>query len=355
MMLKPLSPKTLEKRYKETNITMDLLEQLQTYFLCFSNLYGVISGKEAFQIYSFYEPEGVKKVKFRRFVEVAARDTKPYVIVDIAELYDEKPGSDYLIINKKLISEGYYKWYMVYQVVNARQNKPFYMPEKKVLLKWEKDQFWLSDAAIRYRQFIENLRSSGTVINKYTDKEKKLLDINGDSASGKKLDELLLINDFEQFDIKHIKNEKVKDKRLEQASIPVSEKILNETELEIRAGSVIPESDGLRVIMDKLIYEYGVVFTEQTIRTFTDLFVSLNNTSCMWLSRGHSPEEIRKEQGTGGHPQISFGPNIRELISKGEFDIDDIRKAFAVHGIDIDESDFYINSGRKPIDLQSMG
>ncbi len=341
MMLKPLSPKTLEKRYKETNITMDLLERLQTYFLCFSNLYGVISGKEAFQIYSFYEPEGVKKVKFRRFAEVAARDTKPYVIVDIAELYDEKPGSDYLIINKKLISEGYYKWYMVYQVVSARHNGPFYMPEKKMLLKWENDQFWLSYAAIRYRQFIENLRSSGTVINKYTDKEKKLFDINGDSASGKKLDELLLINDYEQFEINYTKNKNVRAKRLEQASVPVSEKNLNKTELEIRAGSVIPESDGWGVILNELVNEYGAVFTEETMRTFTELFTFLNNTSCKWCNRGHSPEEIRKEQGTGGHPQISFGPNIRELISKGEFDIEDIRKAFAVHGIDIDESNLY--------------
>lgn len=46
-MLKPLSQKTLEKKYAELGISQSKIDLLRKYFLCFSNLYGVIPIRDA--------------------------------------------------------------------------------------------------------------------------------------------------------------------------------------------------------------------------------------------------------------------------------------------------------------------
>lgn len=338
---KPLSSKTLEKKYRETNISAELLESLQKYFLCFSNLYGILSLKEAFDIYSYYEPEGVKKVKFRRFAEVVARDIKPYVIIDVAELYDEKPGSDYLLINRKLITEGYYKWLMVYKVVDSRQGKPFYRPEKKEFLKWQKDRFWEGEDAIRFRQFIENLRTSGIRKHRYSDKEEKLTDIEGKPASGKKLSQLIVMAGHEQFEIDYCKKETAKRKPLEKYSIPVSEKILKNAEISVRAGTITANTMAYEYTLDMLIYDYGVELTQKQLQKFMELYMQFNNRSNSWQNSGYSPEELRKELGPRGSVEITFGSNIRKMINDGEYDVENLKRTLIEQGIKIDDKDLY--------------
>lgn len=53
--MKHLSPKTLEKKYAELGLSQDKIDLLHDYFLCFSNLYGVISVGDAWNVFREYE------------------------------------------------------------------------------------------------------------------------------------------------------------------------------------------------------------------------------------------------------------------------------------------------------------
>ena len=52
--MKPLSPKTLAKKYAELGLSQDKIDLLHDYFLCFSNLYGVISVEEAWNVFRVF-------------------------------------------------------------------------------------------------------------------------------------------------------------------------------------------------------------------------------------------------------------------------------------------------------------
>ena len=53
-MQKPLSPKTLEKRYAELGLSDEKLQLLHTFFRCASNFYGVLPVSHAWQVFKHY-------------------------------------------------------------------------------------------------------------------------------------------------------------------------------------------------------------------------------------------------------------------------------------------------------------
>ena len=53
--MNPLSPKTIEKRFKEAGITLNERELLHKYMLCFSNLYGCIEIGVLWNVFKSYK------------------------------------------------------------------------------------------------------------------------------------------------------------------------------------------------------------------------------------------------------------------------------------------------------------
>lgn len=66
-MQKPLSPKTLEKRYAELGLSDEKLQLLHTFFRCASNFYGVLPVPHAWQVFKHYEGLRVHKKDFVAF------------------------------------------------------------------------------------------------------------------------------------------------------------------------------------------------------------------------------------------------------------------------------------------------
>lgn len=94
-MQKPLSPKTLEKRYAELGLSDEKLQLLHTFFRCASNFYGVLPVSHAWQVFKHYEGLRVHKKDFVAFSGVAQRDASlPYAIYELRELYSDEPGGD---------------------------------------------------------------------------------------------------------------------------------------------------------------------------------------------------------------------------------------------------------------------
>ena len=329
---KPLSQKTLEKRYTELNIKPEVMDKLQKYFVIFSNLYGLITVKEAFQIYSYYEPDGVGKIKFKRFAEVVARDVKPYVVVDIADIFDEKPGSDSLIINRKLIIPGHTQWINVIDLAEKRKDLPYYLPDKDEFFEYETDMFWLTPQGVKMKNFVNDLRSSGIGVEPWSKKEYDLVDINNVTVKGKKLKSFTLIARMEELMIEYEKRESTKRKLMDRALRTAAEKILDELEIDLqtqyRAGA-----GSIGRYINELSYTYGVRMTEKEIDRFAELFMNLNNSSNLWANCGYSPEILARQYKSSGTPELVIGKNIQKLIEDGTYSKEELEAFLKEKGI----------------------
>ena len=133
--MKPLSPKTLEKKYTELRLSQEKIDLLHDYFLCFTNLYGVISVGEAWNIFREYEGTRLlHKKDFVAFSGIVQREPgHPYTVLERKEVYTGETTEDpakRLIVNNLLIGTGYYKYVLLYNTVDGQMNKPYYLPDE---------------------------------------------------------------------------------------------------------------------------------------------------------------------------------------------------------------------------------
>lgn len=115
------------------------------YFDAFSNLYGIIPMKRAYRIIEKQNPElDLTKEQFAEIVNDINTDQKYYVIWSEEEVYDED-AEETDLFNKLLIaeyvltfgdSEDYEK------LVFEQGDRPFYVPDKDELLKYEDDFYY---------------------------------------------------------------------------------------------------------------------------------------------------------------------------------------------------------------------
>ena len=112
--MKPLSQKTLEKKYAELGLSQKNIALLHDYYNCFANLYGIIMVKEAWDIFRHYEGVGLlHKKDFVAFSGIVQREAGHlYTILELKEVYSEETSqapADRLIVHNDLICPGYGK------------------------------------------------------------------------------------------------------------------------------------------------------------------------------------------------------------------------------------------------------
>ena len=165
-MQKPLSPKTLEKRYAELGLSDEKLQLLHTFFRCASNFYGVLPVSHAWQVFKHYEGLRVHKKDFVAFSGVAQRDASlPYAIYELRELYSDEPGGDPLdrtIVNKDMVMHGYYRFLHVYNTLENQRCQSFLVPDQEIFLSFAEDRFYLTPQGKAMVDFIGGLRAGGT-------------------------------------------------------------------------------------------------------------------------------------------------------------------------------------------------
>ena len=133
--MKPLSPKSLEKKYAELGLSKAKTDLLHNYFLCFANLYGMLEVREAWDIFKYYEGNKIRKKDFITFSGIVQREPDlPYTILELNEVYTGEPAgmSDMrLIVNNDLIGLGYGKFARIYHLVDLAADKPLWEPDSK--------------------------------------------------------------------------------------------------------------------------------------------------------------------------------------------------------------------------------
>lgn len=121
-----------------------LKDLILRYFDAFSNLYGMIPMKRAYRIIEKQNPElNITKEQFAEIVSNINTDRKHYVIWCEEEVYGEKADEadlfDKLLIAEYVITFGDPEDYE--RLVFEQGDRPFYVPEKDELLKYE-DSFY---------------------------------------------------------------------------------------------------------------------------------------------------------------------------------------------------------------------
>ena len=119
-------------------------ELILRYFDAFANLYGIIPMKRAYRIIEKQNPKlNLTKEQFAKIVNEFDFPDKYYVIWSEEEVYDENADDadlfDKLLIAEYILTFGDPDDYE--KLVFEQGDRPFYVPEKNELLKYE-DEFY---------------------------------------------------------------------------------------------------------------------------------------------------------------------------------------------------------------------
>lgn len=342
-MLKPLSQKSLDKKYSELGLSGEKVKHLQAFFLCCSNLYGVISVRDAWDIFKRYEGSNyVRKKDFVTFSGIAQREAgHPYSVYELKEIYSGEETDDpqeRIIVNNRLVIGGYNRFVFVYATEDHQAGKPFCLPDKEDFYSFSEDRFYLTPEGKQMKAFVEGLKSSGIEKNFDGASCGSLLDINGKSVKGKRLADFVFYTSSERFDIDYRKNETAKQKLREEYRIPASEKIMDRILLFLMTGGALVNqsfADEVEYLVRDMDREFGVCLTQKQFEQFTDFFVNLNNRSHLWLNRGWRPDDLFRQSPREMPPKMIFGPGLKKMFAAGELDRDGIEKMLAEMGVEV--------------------
>ncbi len=340
--MKPLSPKTLEKKYAELGLSQDKIDLLHDYFLCFSNLYGVISVGEAWNVFRNYE--GIRllhKKDFIAFSGIVQREPgHPYTVLELKEVYSGETTEDpaeRLIVNNRLVGTGYYKYALLYNTVDKQQDKSYYLPaDKPAFLANTENRFFLSHDGKQMVRFLSWLISDGRYRDYDGEPRGDILDLDGNPVAGKCLSDFMCYTQNEQFEIDYAKSEAMKEKLRQEYRTTALEKVLYYIFRDIQTGGVLPNESPVEImqfLVSFLSRDIGVQFTMGQMERFCELYTSLNNHSHLWLNCGWRPDELRQSNPSVLPDNISIGPNMKKLFEEGKMDQEAFKRRLKELGI----------------------
>ncbi len=249
-------------------------ELLRAYFDAFSNLYGILPLYRAFRIIRKQNPElALTEEEFLSFAGEIEQEEHYYIIAGAEEIYDgiEEPTPP---MKREIIAEYLFAVddFESYAELKAKQEgKPFYIPEKEELLKYQ-DDFYVEET--------KEVLALGAFLRDEL-KLKRADDV---------LDDLTLAARFEETDPQMLISE-----------------------VEWLAGR-------------------GCFGTDERINKFFQYYFAMYNSTRIHSNRGFTPNEMR-EKLVDLPRAIEFGPNISRSLQKGEMDIGKLRRS--IFGSDI--------------------
>lgn len=247
---------------------------LRAYIAAFANFYGILPLYRALRIIRTQNPElDLTEEDFLALTEKIRQEEHYYIIVGEEEIYCdvEEPTPP---LKREIITEHLYAVddFESYEELKAQQDgKPYYIPEKEELLKYENDCY------------IEDTKESIAFCAFMRDKLK----------------------------------------------IKRADDILSDLKGEARIGYSRPK-DVMETIV-RLTGNYSIGTFEET-KKFYKHHSDMCNNMRLPSNRGFTPNELHERM--GGSPQsIEFGPNISRALQTGEMDIVSLRQGIA--GADI--------------------
>lgn len=219
--------------YSKLNLDAEQIELLWQYFEAFSNLYGIITMRKAFEIINKQNHGNISEEDFLAFAEIARHENHYYYILSMDELYTDELPSEPMereLVGEYLLVCGFEDYY---NMSKGHMGKEYYVTSKTELLKYADESYY-----------------------------KKTLQTNA------------LLNFF------------MKDMRMNKAD---AEEFLYEAVFEIRMN------DGQFNLPFDEYERMGLLFTENQIKKFMPLYQELNNNLLTAYNRGHTPNELHSQ------------------------------------------------------------
>ena len=123
---KPLSEKSLEKKYREAGISAEARDFLHKLFAACANYYGVLCVSTVWDLCK--ELKGVpplRKKDIFAFSSIVRREEQPYCVFEIDEIYYDAPRkeSSRQIVAGELIGVGYGKFFFFDKLIEERSGR----------------------------------------------------------------------------------------------------------------------------------------------------------------------------------------------------------------------------------------
>lgn len=251
--------------YRTLPITDDTVKLLRKYLKAMTNLYGVIPLDKAYEIIDSQNPGLLTEKEFAEYIMVARHEQEYFLLIGEADRYTGnkfETSLNRLLIDLYLLDE---KWQSLGTVRTMHADKPYYIPEKNILLRYHDPDY------------TEPTPQSKAMKNFWHE----TMNYTAESAK-----EIFL-------------------------------------DLQFFARSVNASVDGVVQYLE----DNGIRnLTKAQMTVFLDLYKDMHNHTRMQCNRGHTPEEIGSmEPYRADIPKsISFGSNIRNYLKDGTFDYNEM-------------------------------
>ncbi len=249
----------LNSLYREIPLKDTTSRQLRKYFKAMSNLYGAVTVDFAWKLIKDIHPSLVTEEEFIAFAIIAIHECEGYTVISESSA---KTVFENEIVNVALLEGERYEAFM-----KLREEKPFFMPDKKTLLLYSEASYCANEAET------EGLKS---------------------------------------FIASHLKN----------AETEVDEVLLHVLTLEKMENMMYGD------ILSNLFANYIDVKDEKETSELTELLCAFHNTLALPCNGGYSPNELHKLYPAAEAPKaqsVSLGSNMRRMIESGQVDPDELR------------------------------
>lgn len=341
--MKYLSEKTLKKKYEFYQINESESNLLHKYMNCFSNFYGAVDIEMIWKILKIYKIK-ISKEKFLNFIDIVQREKQNYGIYDLCEVYAGETSSkakDKILINNELVGYGQGKFWLYYILEDKREDaNSICVLSNEEFLSHQVDKFWISsDYSVAMINFISNLKTSGISKNYMTGLPKEyILDLQGKPVIGKKLSDFCFYDHLEQFLFKRETRPFYIEKFKEEHNVSAARRVLKSIKDHIMVGRRVKFIQDFKYVLEDIVNDCGVDFSEEQFKDFVFLYMNLNNHSNLWKNYGWAPNELSKK-GFNGQTTLELGDGIKKMFSDGTYNYKEFEEFCNERNINIDDED----------------
>ncbi len=306
---KPLSEKSLAKLYQQSGLSQEQSNYLHSLFLACANLYGAIPLRVVWDIYQAQaDAPKLRRKDLIAFSAIARREVNPYLVFEIDELYSGENRADLSreIVSGELVGFGYGKLHAYYRLMESIGREPYFLPGD--ILQYATRTSSKEEKALM--NFLNELQVTAKECHPpYAD---PYLCEN----RGKRLKEFSFLNRSERFEEEYLSKHRGSLQAFKESIAGTeAEKIFRKN---WRNENIYPLgfSSQIEDVTDELV-EVGVELSQRQLETLVQLLTDYHNHSHLWCLSGWTPSELARQYKSSMPTAISFGPNMRKMITDG--------------------------------------
>ena len=324
---KPLAEKSLARLYQQSGISQEQSDYLHSLFLACANLYGAVQLRVIWDVYQAQkDAPKLRRKDLIAFSAIVRRETQPYYVFEIDELYSEEKRADLSreVVSAQLIGFGYGRLNSYYSLIESIGREPYFVPDD--VLQYATQQ--PTKEELNLLDFLNELKVTAKECrpkygNPYPCENR-----------GKRLREFSFLNSHERFEEEYLtKNHGALQNFRERVAGSEAEKVLRQY---WRSENISPLRFGSQIeSVTEELAEVGVELSDSQVEKLVQLLTDYHNNSHLWCLSGWAPSELMRQSGSSMPKSISFGPNMQKMFASGEMNKDELVREMKRLGIEV--------------------